>query len=510
MNESINQSINPSISSSQKNLMTMFQIINLALFSMWFWCPLGGSFFLHHNPRNVSPNYYAASLSKEQDISPDTRPHEQRAEGPRLARRMNHGFRYLYRQHDEKLETMTSFEYLSQFFPNDTILKMNASFPPLLELNVSRHLHPKMRFLQETMGLTDISEVSIPPQYFGARLERTVAPRHAFLVYKGLLPHRAFIDNPNMWQDFLTSCRTTKRFCALCNQWREKDSPLITSKQVEAFDTIFGRGALAASRDDLCQFNNTWPLEHINITSAEVLRLLIQHGANPLERDNRGVSLLHWAAGTGNLEAVKALVEFFPKGVLVQTERDGATPLHWAVAGANSKAFGTGGHVKICRYLLSQHDPKILVNQLTYDGNSPLMWASWSGTLETVKLMIRNRADGMVANRNGCTCAHWTASGGSLEICKYLKTTVDVDFFQPNHGGNTPLTHAVAFGRVEIVKWLREQASGDDDDVAASLAEDFYTWTDGNIKRKQVLQLFRDDYWDPLTEDEAVLEFDEF
>jgi ankyrin repeat protein len=112
-----------------------------------------------------------------------------------------------------------------------------------------------------------------------------------------------------------------------------------------------------------------------------------------------------------------------------------------------------------------------------------------------------------VANRNGCTVAHWASSGGNLVVCKYLADVVGVDFFQPNHGGNTPLTHAVAFGRVEIVQWLRDQCyNGDDDQIAASLAQDFVDWTDGDGKRKQVLQLFRDDYWDEGTEsdDSAV------
>ncbi|KAL3944689.1 MAG: hypothetical protein SGBAC_001247 [Bacillariaceae sp.] len=379
---------------------------------------------------------------------------------------------------------------------------MNASFPPLLELNASRHLHPKMRFLQETMGLNDFH--NIPPQYFGARLERTIAPKHAFLVYKGLPHGMELFQDPKLWQEFLLSSRKTKRFCAMCNQWRDKTNrDMITPKEIEAFDTMFGRGALAASRDELCQFNNTWPLQHIKITSAEILDLLIQHGANPLERDNRGVSLLHWAAGTGNLDAVKLLVEYFPRQVLETTERDGATPLHWSVAGANAKEFGTGGHIDVCHYLLSCEDPKKLVNQLTFDGNSPLMWASWSGTLDTVKLMVRHRADFQRANRNGCTCGHWAASGGNLEICKYLKNTVGVDFYQPNNGGNTPLTHAVAFGRVEIVKWLREQASDNEDEIAASLAKDFCNWTDGDAKRKQVLQLFQDDYWDATEATEA-------
>ena len=385
-----------------------------------------------HPPRSVSPKNPFASTSSSSSTSLfavsiddrqaeqksdmtatptkiDNRPHEQRAKGPRLARRMNHGFKYLYRYNaTNDLQDMTAFEYLSKYYTEDVIVEMNQTFPPLLNLSVSRHLHPKMRFLQETLGLA-IDKVSmIPPQYFGARLERIIAPRHAFLKFMNLPYGRELIDDPQKWKDFLLSCRTTKRFCALCNQWRREidngvNTAQIISKQIEAFDTIFGRGALAASRNELCQHNNTWPLQQINITSGQLLELLIEHGANPFERDNRGVSLLHWACGTGNLDACTVLLKYFTNFEELQTERDGATPLHWAVAGANSREFGTGGHIDICRYLLNvSNDPKNFVNKLTHDGNSPLMWASWSGTLDTTKLMIRNRADPTVANRNGC------------------------------------------------------------------------------------------------------------
>lgn len=492
---------------------------------------------------------------EEQPI--DNRPHEQRTKGPRQARRLNHAFRYLYRNASHFYRNMTAFEFFSRYYTGFEILAMNETFPPLLDLNVSRHLHPKVRFLQETLHMDRndadaMRSSNIPPQYFGSRLEKTIAPRHAFLVYKNLPHGKALLrsdsdtsingnnESPpaSRFTEFLLSSRKTNRFCALCNQWRKEQqhqqqgghesipTGTITSKQIEAFDCLFGRGVLAAARDDLVQWNNTWPLDHINISSSEILRLMIQHGANPLERDIRGTTLLHWAAGTGNLAAVQELLPYFPNGMLETTERDGATPLHWAAAGANPKEFGTGGHAHVCQYLLSQCDSvwshssaavasnntctaKELVNRRTYDGNSPLMWAAWSGSLDTVKLMVRHRADWDVSNRNGCTVAHWAASGGNLDVCKYLAEVVNVDFFKPNQGGNTPLTHAVAFGRTEVVKYIRQVAesmeSGADDEIAARLAADFVGWDRTDVRRNQVFQLFQNDDWD-LSTDEASAE----
>jgi hypothetical protein len=358
---------------------------------------------------------------------------------------------------------LTSLEFLVQYggYTEEQVCQMNITFPPLLELDIRRHLWPKLRFLEETIGIGKNQTTLIPAQYFGARLERIIAPRHAFLVYHNL-PHgrqlfQETVYGKILWHDFLVSCRRTKQFCTLCNSWRQLDQPRVSAQEIEAFDTLFQRGLMAAARDELCQRNNTWPLQHVNITCGELISLLVQHGANPVERDTRGVSLLHWAAGSGNLGAVQELLPHFQDGIFTEAERDGATPFHWAVAGAKAREFGCGGHPEVCRYFLEQLDRKgvrRLVNKLTKDGNSILMWAAWSGTLEVVKLLIRNRADPTICNRNGCTVSHWAASGGNLQVCQYLAQTVGVDFTEPNYGGNTPLTHAVAFGRADVVEWL--------------------------------------------------------
>lgn len=488
-------------------------------------------------------------------------PFEQRVEHPRPARRMNLSFKYLYRHNVEStqstIDALTFLQTEGNYTFDDTI-SMNRSFPVLLELSIQQQLYPKIQFLKHTLGQKDPSVTShlVPPFYFGARLERIIAPRHAFLVWAGLPSGRFLFDemlfkkkrrandqlneHPRylcLFQEFMMACRNTKQFAAMCQSWRMdfglipniniNSSPpskeffrrgrSIISKDVEAFDSIFSRGLLAAARDDLVQSNNTWAASQLpTLTAAEVTRLLIQHGADPLATDHRGATLLHWACGNGSWETAKELLQYHP--AWTRTTRDGATPLHWAAAGTNSREFGVGGHLSICQNLLNQlssdnihthhlignHKRKaqlkpslsMYVNQQTFDGNSALMWAAWSGTLETVKLLVRNRADTTAINQNGCSVAHWASSGGNLAVCQYLHRVAKVDFFLVNKGGSTPLTHAVTFGRTDVVRWLiRTQSQLESSDISDSkayhLAQEFCQWTKGeDATRNMVLQQF--------------------
>jgi len=111
--------------------------------------------------------------------------------------------------------------------------------------------------------------------------------------------------------------------------------------------------------------------------------------------------------------------------------------------------------------------------------------------------MVRHRADSFVKNRNGCSVAHWAASGGNLDLCKYLYSAQNIDFSEGNNAGNTPLSHAVAYGRNDVVKWLKDELQVEDvDGRAEDLAIDLFAWDtieDGD-ERKEAFNLFTD--WD--------------
>ena len=55
-------------------------------------------------------------------------------------------------------------------------------------------------------------------------------------------------------------------------------------------------------------------------------------------------------------------------------------------------------------------------------------------------------------------------------------------------------SHAVAYGRTEVVKWLKEEVDFLNTDKAEDLALDFIDWEEGDVDRKNVLGLFDDWY----------------
>jgi ankyrin repeat protein len=90
-----------------------------------------------------------------------------------------------------------------------------------------------------------------------------------------------------------------------------------------------------------------------------------------------------------------------------------------------------------------------------------------------------------------------------------------VDFTIPNYAGNTPLSHAVAFGRDDVVQWLLEdpslQVTREDEVMALSLAQDFVQWTKGSDKgRTKVLNLFIQEDDDTDDADELIDTMDGF
>lgn len=109
------------------------------------------------------------SRSKTEDYrtdKEDNRPFQQRTNGPRPARILNHSSRYLYR-HSQDSSDHYNHKYDNdplQFliheagYKHEQVLDMQQIFPPLKKssssqqhLHVTRHLYPKLQFLKYTL-----------------------------------------------------------------------------------------------------------------------------------------------------------------------------------------------------------------------------------------------------------------------------------------------------------------------------------------------------------------------
>jgi ankyrin repeat protein len=385
-------------------------------------------------------------------------------------------------------------------YTQQEVQQMALEYPAILEKNVHDHLAPHIRFLVKALGggtgdlmwasgdavnghanqdeecgvseddsqqhqhqlqVSELAKQVVPVKdFFNLRLEKSLAPWHAYMTWQTGLPSgKVLLEQDAKLTEFLHVCQAGKLnpFVELCNAWDNTDK-VHTATEISAFTRAFQEGLVPAVRNHLYG-----DATGIDCEPGQMVELLLLHGANHLEDDHHGASLLHWAAGTGNLRAVRALLKAGQEdGTPVhdviasdQVAKDGATVLHWAACGVTSQGvFGTGGHLEICRLLLDEGG-KNLANQATYSHNSPLEWAAWAGSLEVVKLLIEEYgADPHFCSDSG-NVAHWACAGGSLDVCRYLADTCGVDFCIPNKvRGWTPLNLASSEYHPDVAEWL--------------------------------------------------------
>jgi ankyrin repeat protein len=476
----------------------------------------------------------------------------------------------------------------------DVISGWLLEFPQLATLDTRRHVAPKWRFLTRSLlgassaDATFVGQVAVddpedarrliaagvPPQFFGARLEKVVAPRHAFLASRQDLPSGAELlrrhgrgtlrrGGEDEVEGYYPSCsrslfadvlaaRTDRAFATLCSGWAAEEAAIfggfdpqqhhdqqlqhqhqhqelkvpasVRSDDVHGFCSVFQRGLLAAVRGEL--------QEGSGVSAGTMVRLLLEHGATDeytppsfspspsstssssfSSSSSGAASALHWACGCGNLEAAQALCSSSSSSSFTSSsssssfsssspsssaddptlvlDKQGASVIHWAAAGAEAHRFGTGGHRDVVKWLVEERgmNPNAVtvqpVNPLltneegtteeegyddddddddddrTAGGNTVLMWAAWGGSLDVVRLLVDEfGADTAARNSRGCTVAHWAAGGGSVEVCRFLAGERGVPFDGVrNHRGSTPLTKAVAHASAGVLDWFLHENS---------------------------------------------------
>lgn len=175
------------------------------------------------------------------------------------------------------------------------------------------------------------------------------------------------------------------------------------------------------------------------------VKYLIDYGANPAIPSEIGTTALHHAAGIGDIKLLRLLLS---KGLDANSQSDAGTPLIWAAGHGQTDA------VKV----LLEHnaDPNIE----TDDNITAVLSSTAAGSLSCLELLIQEGAKVNVT-AGGATPLHIAADNGSPDIINcLLKAGADPNI--PDEDGLKPVQVAAARGdrnAVEILLPLTSQIS---------------------------------------------------
>ena len=139
----------------------------------------------------------------------------------------------------------------------------------------------------------------------------------------------------------------------------------------------------------------------------DMLKSLVNYGADPNVATKAGLTPLHQAAARGNLDMVKDLVQ----------------------AGAE-------------------------VNAVAENGRTPVFYAAARGKASTVNFLLEKKAEINLADKNGLTPLHCAAASGNVALVKFL-VTKKANFAATAKDGTTVLISGAKYP--EIVKFLADK-----------------------------------------------------
>lgn len=170
----------------------------------------------------------------------------------------------------------------------------------------------------------------------------------------------------------------------------------------------------------------------------EVVRLLIDRGAEVTVANKDGWTPLHEAASRGHLKVAEILLGTGTDPAV--TSHTGKSPL-WLAA--------SNGHVEVARLLVKDTD----LESASEDGWTPLFAAARNLHLEAMRLLLDQGADPATTNKDGWTPLHEAAFHGQPGVAQLLldkRANLDVR----NSLGWTPLHAAAWKGHSEMVRLL--------------------------------------------------------
>ena len=187
----------------------------------------------------------------------------------------------------------------------------------------------------------------------------------------------------------------------------------------------------------------------------QIVRLLLEGGADPNNRDVTGYTPLYCATTFGYSTIVDMLLEKNADPNL-KCSSISDTPLHKA---------SELGYFSIAQSLISSGAD---VNARSNDGKTPIFSAITNSHIDIVKYLAEHDANIKIRAKDGRTCLHDAALAGSLEIISFL-IEHGLDKNATAKDNTTVLFDATRAGNFDIVKFLLE--NGADPKIKNDLSE---------------------------------------
>ena len=170
-------------------------------------------------------------------------------------------------------------------------------------------------------------------------------------------------------------------------------------------------------------------------------KLLQNYRFNIESKDAKGWTVIHCAAGSGNLELFKYLVQH-ESDIYCRT-KVGRSCLHIAAS---------GGHLKLCKILLEKYKFSIYAR----DDNwcTVLHCACESGKLHLFQYFIEKGSKVASETKNKMSCLHFDVSEGYLKLSERLVETYNLDIKSKNTKGWNVLHCAAKSGNFHLFRYL--------------------------------------------------------